>query len=118
MYKAALHDVVVAKETIMTEFTTTIKIVEPALLKRLPAYLKNKLNQAMEQFSQERSTHLICEALKFSSEFNLDAFNLVLQELTQLLYKFESSNDERSTSFIYEFLLYFSNIISWNLPGW
>lgn len=110
MYKAALHDVVVAKETIMTEFTTTIKIVEPALLKRLPAYLKNKLNQAIEQFSQERSTHLICEALKFSSEFNLDAFNLVLQELTQLLYKFESSNDERSTSFIYEFLLYFSNI--------
>ena len=94
----------------MTETTATLQRIDISSLKRLPTYLRNKLNQAIEQYNDQPSTRLVCEALKLSFDYDMDAFNAVVEKLTHVLYNAEDSKDERSTAFIYEFLLYFSNI--------
>ena len=92
-----------------TPTSPTKELMEGIRVKRLPAYLRSQLQNAMDQFPDDPATNLIIQSLTLALDSE-DEFNSKIDKLTELLQSAYKESNTRQTQFIYEFLLYFSNI--------
>ena len=101
----------------MTDSNVTIKsaaseineIKDSTRFKRLPMFLKNKIQQSLNANPDCETNHKLLKAISLTLDSE-NKLNKILDELSKDMITAYNASDEDKTQLVYVFLLYFSNI--------